>query len=78
MRHIEPLLVVLCLLGFFDVAPVEHLQVTLFVSVHQEHGHGGGVSLLDNAVDDGSEGISLRRAFDLALVLATEHQGRRT
>ena len=73
----EPVFIVLCLLRPLQIgSPVEHLGISAIVA-HQEHGHGCGVGLLDNAVDDSGDCIFERGRLGLAFVLATDHYSHR-
>jgi len=76
VRLLEEFIVVTRLLGLLEWRPVEHLH-RLPVASHQEHGHRGGVVLLDDAVDDGYHRVFLVRGFCLAFAVAAhgEYQG---
>ena len=69
-------LLVLIRVGLVQIGPVEHVHI-LTVATDDVHGQRRGVVLLDDAVDDGSEGVVGVGRGRLTLVLTTDEYGHR-
>ena len=74
MPSIEVISIVIILLRFFKVCPIEHMHI-LSIATDEEHRQRSGIIFLDDAIDNNSNRVCTISRYRLTLVLTTDHHG---